>query len=262
MPYARNRFQTDCSSVPPRSDDVSIEAAIPPGLGSSGIGVHHDSRHSIPRRHHPSIHIKYGEALLPRYMAIPQAARGIALFVHGSGSSRHSTRNIFVAEQLQHGKLATLLFDLLTPQEEAIDDQTGELRFNIPFLAHRVLGVTRWLRSEKDTRKLPIGYFGASTGAAAALVAAAQCPADVAAVVSRAGRHLSGESLAMVKAPTLLIVGGADSQVIDLNEQAMMYLGCEKTLQIVPGAGHLFEEPGALERVSRLARQWFLRHFH
>jgi dienelactone hydrolase len=207
------------------------------------------------------VHIDCAGAVLTGDLTIPQGARGLVLFVHGSGSSRHSPRNIAVAEHLQHGGLATLLFDLLTTAEEAIDDRTAELRFDIPLLARRVVDVTKWLKSQPETKNLRLGYFGASTGAAAALVAAAELPSDVGAVVSRGGRpDLAGESLDGARAPTLLIVGGNDLEVIDLNEQAMLYMRCPKKLQIVPGASHLFEERGTLETVAKLARDWFGRY--
>jgi putative phosphoribosyl transferase len=207
------------------------------------------------------IHIRCEGAELAGDLCIPQGAIGLVLFVHGSGSSRHSPRNIAVAEQLQHAGLATLLFDLLTTAEEAIDDRTAELRFDIPLLSRRVVGVTSWLKRQTETKHLRLGYFGASTGAAAALVAAAELPSDVGAVVSRGGRpDLAGESLDGVRAPTLLIVGGNDLEVIDLNEQAMLCMRCPKKLQIVPGASHLFEERGSLEQVAQLARDWFGRY--
>jgi pimeloyl-ACP methyl ester carboxylesterase len=185
------------------------------------------------------------------------------LFAHGSGSGRHSPRSRHVANVLNEARLATLLIDLLTPEEEEFDLFTGELRFNIALLAHRFVVTTEWLTQYSDTRRLPIGYFGASTGAAAALVAAAQRPDDVGAVVSRSGRpDLAGTALPHVRAPTLLIVGGKDIQVIELNEEALRLLRCEKDLVIVPGATHLFEEPGALDEVAGLARWWFLRHLN
>jgi pimeloyl-ACP methyl ester carboxylesterase len=206
-------------------------------------------------------HIRYEGAELVGDLAILPAAQGLVLFVHGSGSSRHSPRNIAVAEELQHGRLGTLLFDLLTPAEEAIDARTVELRFDIPLLARRVVGVTKWLKAQPETKALPLGYFGASTGAAAALVAAAELPSEVGAVVSRGGRpDLAGESLESVRAPTLLIVGGNDLQVIDLNERAAGDMMCVKAVRIVPGASHLFEEPGTLEQVALLARDWFSRY--
>jgi dienelactone hydrolase len=192
----------------------------------------------------------------------PEQARGVVLFAHGSGSSRHSPRNRFVARALQDAGLATLLIDLLTAEEEAEDAFTGHLRFNIDLLAGRLVGAIDWLRQNPDTRNLPIGLFGASTGAAAALVAAAQRPEAVTAVVSRGGRpDLAGESLQTVRAPTLLIVGGDDYPVIGLNQRALKRLGsAEKEMVIVPGASHLFEEPGKLEEVARLASDWFTRH--
>ena len=208
-----------------------------------------------------SIHIGIGDAKLAGDLVVPNGGVGVVLFVHGSGSSRHSPRNRTVAEALQRAGLATLMFDLLTLREEARDIHTGEFRFNIPLLASRVRAVSRWLHDDGDTRSLPVGYFGASTGAAAALVAAAMEPTGVRAVVSRGGRpDLAGEALAKVTAPTLLIVGGADTPVIDLNEQAMVCLNCTKALRIVKGATHLFEEPGALEQVAHLARDWFAKY--
>jgi pimeloyl-ACP methyl ester carboxylesterase len=207
------------------------------------------------------VQVRCGHIALAGDLAIPEAAVGVVLFVHGSGSSRLSPRNRMVAHHLQQGALATLLFDLLTPWEEAVDRRTGDLRFDIGLLAGRVAGVTRWLRDDRDTRHLAIGYFGASTGAAAALVAAAEHPGDVAAVVSRGGRpDLAGDALPSVAAPTLLIVGGADLPVLELNERAIARMTCEKSLRVVPGATHLFEEPGTLEEVARLARGWFERH--
>jgi len=183
------------------------------------------------------------------------------LFAHGSGSSRHSPRNRYVAQVLQDAGLATLLIDLLTPDEEQVDMRTGHLRFDIGLLAERLVGATDWLTQQPNTQNLRVGYFGASTGAGAALVAAAERPDVVAAVVSRGGRpDLAGPALARVQAPTLLIVGGNDVPVISMNDEAMAQLRAEKQLVIVPGATHLFEEPGALEEVARLARDWFLQH--
>lgn len=194
-------------------------------------------------------------------LGVPENARGVVLFAHGSGSGRLSSRNNFVARSLQDAGLATLLIDLLTQEEERIDAGTGHLRFDIPFLATRLQAATEWLTQTPDTRSLAIGYFGASTGAAAALVAAAAMPDQVGAVVSRGGRpDLAGESLPEVKAPTLLIVGSRDVSVIPLNEDALGQLRCEKKLEIVPGASHLFEEPGTLEVVARLAASWFTKH--
>ena len=193
-------------------------------------------------------------------LRIPEAPQGIVLFVHGSGSSRLSPRNTYVADRLSARGLATLLFDLLTAKEERVDQMTAELRFDIPLLTARLLAVTDWTLGEADLKDLSIGYFGASTGAAAALAAAAHVP-EVAAVVSRGGRpDLAGSALGAVRAPTLLIVGGNDSEVLALNRAALAQLNCEASLTIVPGATHLFEEPGALERVASLAADWFEHH--
>jgi len=198
--------------------------------------------------------------MLEGNLAIPPRASGIVLFAHGSGSSRHSPRNRAVARALSEGGLATLLVDLLTPAEESVDEQTGQLRFDIGLLADRLVDAADWLIANEETRSLPIGLFGASTGGGAALVAAAQRPNTVRAVVSRGGRpDLAGAALSRVRAPTLLIVGGRDYPVIELNREAFERLRCEKKLEIVPGATHLFEEPGALEEVARLARDWFRR---
>lgn len=194
-------------------------------------------------------------------LAIPDGARGIVLFAHGSGSSRHSSRNKFVAEELRRGELGTLLLDLLTSQEEQIDMRTAQLRFDIGLLAERLIGAIGWLDTQDETRALPVGLFGASTGGGAALVAAARRPNRVDAVVSRGGRpDLAGEELPNVRAPTLLIVGGNDPAVIELNKRAMRQMVAEVELVIVPRATHLFEEPGALERVAVLARNWFVDH--
>ncbi len=196
-------------------------------------------------------------------MSIPEDAKGLVVFVHGSGSSRHSPRNQYVAEMLQEGGLATLLFDLLTASEEEIDLRTRHLRFDIDLLARRTAGVMEWLDLQPYASGLKRGLFGSSTGAAAALIAAAELPDKVNAVVSRGGRpDLAGPALQKVQAPTLLIVGGNDEVVIDLNKQALaqMQPGAEKKLMIVPGASHLFEEPGTLEYAARLARDWFETH--
>ena len=201
------------------------------------------------------------EVELGATLVVPADARGIVVFAHGSGSSRHSPRNRAVAAELHEDGLATLLLDLLSLEEEAVDARTGELRFDVRLLARRVAAATAWVGAEPKTAGLPVGYFGASTGAAAALIAAAELPDQVHAVVSRGGRpDLAGESLARVLAPTLLIVGGRDEVVIGLNEQALAELHVEKALEIVPGATHLFPEPGALDEVIRLARAWFARH--
>lgn len=194
-------------------------------------------------------------------LMIPQAARGVVLFAHGSGSSRHSPRNQMVARQLNASGLGTLLMDLLTPEEEANELQGAHRRFDIDLLAERLVHAVDWLAITPRTSALPLGLFGASTGAAAALVAAAMRPLVVRAVVSRGGRpDLAGSALAKVHAPTLLIVGGNDEPVIALNRQAYAQLAGEKRLDIIPGATHLFEEPGALEQVARLATEWFLHH--
>ena len=207
------------------------------------------------------VHITAGRATLEGDLNIPEGARGIVLFAHGSGSSRHSPRNRYVAQLLNQAQLATLLVDLLTAEEEAIDLRTAQLRFDIGLLAARLAGVTDWLVQYPDTRLLQIGYFGASTGAAAALVAAAERPVAIGAVVSRGGRpDLAGPYLPRVRAPTLLIVGGNDFQVIELNRAAFAQLRCEKELVIVAGATHLFEEAGALDQVAQLAREWFQRY--
>ena len=207
------------------------------------------------------VHVAAGDATLEGELVVPEQATGVVLFAHGSGSSRHSSRNKFVAEALQTAGLATLLIDLLTREEEAIDLRTAHLRFDIQLLAGRLLAATRWLGEEPSTRALEIGYFGASTGAGAALVAAAAEPERIGAVVSRGGRpDLAGNALPLVRAPTLLIVGGRDLQVLELNRLAMARMQAETRLEIVPGASHLFEEPGTLEVVAELARDWFLRH--
>lgn len=194
-------------------------------------------------------------------LCLPPGAQAVVLFAHGSGSSRLSRRNRFVAEELRKAGLGTLLFDLLTKEEERIDVHTAELRFDIGLLARRLMGATDWATSASEAKGHLIGYFGASTGAAAALAAAAERPEVVGAVVSRGGRpDLAGDALPHVKIPTLLIVGGRDTQVIDLNKQAMTRLPAEVKLEIVPGATHLFEEPGTLAKVARLATGWFANH--
>jgi putative phosphoribosyl transferase len=194
-------------------------------------------------------------------LILPRGARGVVLFAHGSGSSRFSSRNRFVARTLQDAEFGTFLLDLLTPEEEQVDLRTAHLRFDIPLLARRLVQATLWLRSDSETGTLPIGYFGASTGGGAALVAAAEVPEAVGAVVSRGGRpDLAGPRLGQVKAPTLLIVGERDERVLEWNEAALTQLICDKRLEIVPGATHLFEEPGALKRVADLASEWFKRH--
>jgi putative phosphoribosyl transferase len=207
------------------------------------------------------VQIPAGRAVLAGNLAIPDGAVALVLFAHGSGSSRQSPRNQFVARTLNDAGLATLLFDLLTQEEEAADVRTGEHRFNIGLLAERLVHATRWAKQQEQTRNLLVGYFGSSTGAAAALVAAAEIPQDVGAIVSRGGRpDLAGDALPEVQAPTLLIVGGNDDVVIELNEMARDQMRCEVKLEIVPGATHLFEEPGALDKVAKLASDWFVIH--
>ncbi len=208
------------------------------------------------------VHIAIKKGVLEGDLQIPPEAKGLVLFAHGSGSSRHSPRNRFVADLLQKGGVATLLIDLLTKEEGEADEFTGALRFDIDLLTDRLCLVTKWLQTSKETKHLPIGYFGASTGAAAALCAAAEVKKGIVAVVSRGGRpDLAHKALAQVEAPTLLIVGGYDAQVIGMNEEAYGLLSCDKQMVIIPRATHLFEEPGALEEVARLALEWFRSHF-
>jgi putative phosphoribosyl transferase len=205
--------------------------------------------------------VPVGDATLEGDLVVPDGASGIVVFAHGSGSGRHSPRNRRVAATLNESRIGTLLVDLLTSEEEEVDRYTGEHRFDIELLARRLIAAIDWLR-QGPYAQLPIGLFGASTGAAAALVAAAARPDDVAAVVSRGGRpDLAGRALELVRAPTLLIVGGADDVVLELNRRALEVLRAEKRLAVVPGATHLFEEPGALEEVARLAAEWFSEHF-
>ena len=211
--------------------------------------------------HEAQVQIPIGPIRLQGDLVLPAGATGIVLFAHGSGSSRHSPRNRYVARSLQGAGLATLLIDLLTIEEEAIDVETAELRFNIELLAARLEGAIDWLMSSPPTRNLRIGLFGASTGAAAALVTASRKADAVGAIVSRGGRpDLARRALLKVEAPTLLIVGGDDTAVIALNREALTSLACTKRLAIVPGATHLFEEPGALEQVASLAVRWFLEY--
>jgi dienelactone hydrolase len=207
------------------------------------------------------VHVRAGIVTLTGNLVVPDGASGVVLFAHGSGSSRLSPRNRSVARRLSERGLATLLIDLLTPEEERVDIQTAHLRFDIDLLADRLAGAKEWLTEQPNTRDLRIGYFGASTGAAAALVAAAVQPESIGAVVSRGGRpDLAGNLLPRVQAPTLLIVGGEDRPVIEMNRDALAQLTCKKRIEIVPGATHLFEEPGALEAVARLAGDWLLAH--
>jgi len=218
-------------------------------------------RESLASRTQPrvrEVHISIDRITLAGSLSLPEEAKGIVVFAHGSGSRRHSPRNRFVAGVLQNAGFATLLMDLLTEDEEILDDRTAALRFDIDLLARRLIGATWWLQDQSDTARLPVGYFGASTGAAAALVAAADVTDLVSAVVSRGGRpDLAGDALHKVIAPTLLIVGGDDVQVIELNRRAFGLIPAEKDLEIIPGASHLFEESGALESVANLAKDWF-----
>lgn len=210
-----------------------------------------------------SVEVPAGEAWLNGELRVPHDARGIVLFAHGSGSSRHSPRNQYVARTLERRLLATLLIDLLTPEEEVVDASTAEYRFDIPMLAARLGTIVEWLQRREETAALPIGLFGASTGGGAALIAAANRPQDIAAVVSRGGRpDLAGQWLAKVTTPVLLIVGGLDDPVIQMNRDAMNQMRSSKAvkLEIVAGATHLFEEPGTLERVADLAGAWFGRY--
>ncbi len=207
------------------------------------------------------ISIKAGSVTMSANLCIPAYARGVVLFAHGSGSSRHSPRNRFVAAVLRQTKFATLLLDLLTVEEDTLDRYNRKLRFNIELLAQRLVYATDWLLQNPSTRDLRIGYFGASTGSAAALVAATERSQHVGAIVSRGGRvDLAGAALLLVRAPTLLIVGGEDLQVLRMNQTALGQFCAEKQLKAIAGATHLFEEPGALEEVARLASQWFERY--
>jgi dienelactone hydrolase len=209
------------------------------------------------------VQIQAGDVQLDGTLSVPADAQGIVIFAHGSGSSRFSSRNRYVASHLNRARLATLLFDLLTREEETIDARTAELRFDIALLAKRLVDAADWIANQSDTRDLPIGYFGASTGGGAALVAAAQRRDQIAAVVSRGGRpDLADDALPVVRAPTLLIVGSLDVPVIEMNREAFGQLNCEKRMEIVPGASHLFEEPGTLEDVAQLATTWFTEHLH
>jgi putative phosphoribosyl transferase len=202
-----------------------------------------------------------GEAFIAASAETPADTHGLVLFAHGSGSSRFSPRNRYVAQVLRDAGFGTMLLDLLTVPEDVLDQRTAEFRFDVDLLAERLIAATRWVDQQPELASLPLGYFGASTGAAAALVGAARLPAKVAAIVSRGGRpDLAGADLRAVHAPTLLIVGGADPEVIALNRQAMDSLTVERELVIVPGATHLFAEPGALEEVATLAGDWFVRH--
>jgi putative phosphoribosyl transferase len=231
------------------------------GAASTRRGEERRMNENIGRGDERPVRIPFGQISLAADFCAPKDASGVVLFAHGSGSSRHSPRNRRVARILREAGLATLLLDLLTPDEEEIDAHTGHLRFDIEFLARRLISATDWLAESSEGGLLPVGYFGASTGAGAALLAAAQRPAQIHAVVSRGGRpDLAHTALPDVCAPTLLIVGGLDTSVIHLNREAFARLGAQKRLEIIPGATHLFEEPGALDEVARLARDWFIEH--
>ena len=207
------------------------------------------------------VRISLDEVELAGSLVVPDDPLGVVIFAHGSGSSRHSHRNRYVAESLQERRFATLLMDLLTDAEEQVDRVTRHLRFDAHLLADRLAGAAYWLAEQPRTASLPCGYFGASTGAGAALIAAAEEPTRVFAVVSRGGRpDLAGDALALVRAPTLLMVGGRDEQVIQLNGEAQARMRCETALEVIPGASHLFEETGALEEVAAMAAAWFERH--
>jgi putative phosphoribosyl transferase len=210
--------------------------------------------------HMPAL-VKVGTAHLEGYLSIPTGAAGVVAFAHGSGSSRHSPRNRYVSDILNEAGLATLLIDLLNPDEQEVDLQTAQLRFDIAFLAERLIAVTHWVREQPQVAGLKTGYFGASTGAGAALVASAELPRMIHAVVSRGGRpDLAGGTLERVEAPTLAIVGGNDRHVLELNRQALVRMHCATALEVIPGATHLFEERGALEKVANLARNWFVQN--
>jgi putative phosphoribosyl transferase len=205
--------------------------------------------------------IPVGEVVVEGTLTLPPGTKGIVLFAHGSGSGRFSPRNQYVAKEFNKASIGTLLFDLLTQEEEETDVVTAEYRFNIPLLAERLIGATEWLRNDLLTKRLAFGYFGASTGAAAALIAAAKLSDDIEAVVSRGGRpDLAGDYLPRVAAPTLLLVGGLDTEVIELNRLAMDQMTNEKKLVIITGATHLFEESGTLEEVAKISTDWFLRY--
>jgi putative phosphoribosyl transferase len=207
--------------------------------------------------------IPIGKVVVEGTLTLSPAAKGVVLFAHGSGSSRFSTRNQYVAKEFNKAAIGTLLFDLLTQEEEETDIVTAEYRFNIPLLADRLIGATEWLRNDPKTKRLPFGYFGASTGAAAALIAAAKLPREISVVISRGGRpDLAGQYLSDVAAPTLLLVGGLDTEVIELNRQAMNKMKVEKKIVIIPGATHLFEEKGTLEEVAKVSIDWFLKYLH
>jgi dienelactone hydrolase len=250
--FARDCLKINCTCCNQESHSMILDGIV----GLAPISKRHGHYTEVR-----SVLVSTDSVKLHGDLTIPKNAEGIVLFAHGSGSSRHSPRNKYVAQVLQKAGLATLLIDLLTEEEEKVDDYTAHLRFDIGLLAKRLAGATNWATKNPDTNNLIMGYFGASTGAAAALVAAVDCPDIIKAIVSRGGRpDLAGSMLPRVKAPTLLIVGGNDSQVIEMNEEALNLLKIEKKLVIVPGATHLFEESGTLEEVARLAADWFVNH--
>jgi len=249
---ARDCLKINCTCCNPESHSMILDGIV----GLAPISKRHGHYTEVR-----SVLVSTDSVKLHGDLTIPKNAEGIVLFAHGSGSGRHSPRNKYVAQVLQKAGLATLLIDLLTEEEEKVDDYTAHLRFDIGLLAKRLTGATDWLIKNPDTKNLGIGYFGASTGAAAALVASVDCPDIIKAIVSRGGRpDLAGPLLPRVRAPTLLIVGGNDGPVIEMNEEALNLLKIEKNLIIVPGATHLFEEPGTLEEVARLAADWFVNH--
>ena len=240
--------------LPLRNHSIGVE------IKGQEVALSNTRQAGVERAH--DVQITSGAATLEGELSVPAGARGVVLFAHGSGSGRHSPRNQYVARVIREAGVGTLLFDLLTREEEAVDIHTRHLRFDIQLLAGRLVDATNWLKQSDELARLRVGYFGASTGGGAALVAAAELGAEVGAVVSRGGRpDLAGsDALRRVKAPTLLVVGGYDEPVIKMNEEAYAWLRCEKELKVVPGATHLFEEPGTLEEVARLAAEWFQRH--
>ena len=270
--YAIGQFYEDFSQVADEEVTALLLRGVQPVLQSADQDDRSDpegNSEMIPGRKSESdgirreVSIDLVGATLEGTLVLPKGTDSVVLFAHGSGSSRHSPRNRYVAQVLNSHSIGTLLFDLLTREEEFIDQSTGELRFDIPFLAKRLIGATKWVVNSPDMRELKVGYFGASTGAGAALVAAAELPEVTSAVVSRGGRpDLANDALDAVRAPTLLIVGGDDEPVIGMNRDALAKLKCrDKKLIIIPGATHLFEEPGALEEVARVAAEWFSHHF-
>ena len=249
---ARDCLKIDCTCCNQESHSMTLDGIV----GLAPISKRHGHYTEVR-----SVLVSIDSIKLNGDLTIPKNAEGIVVFAHGSGSSRHSPRNKYVAQVLQKSGLATLLLDLLTEEEEKVDDYTAHIRFDIELLAKRLSGATNWITKNPDTKNLNIGYFGASTGAAAALVASVDCSDIIKAIVSRGGRpDLAGSALLHVKAPTLLIVGGNDSPVIEMNEEALNMLKIEKKIIIIPGATHLFEEPGTLEEVARLAADWFVNH--